>query len=82
MSQASANKIMERIAHEDEIERERLKKGPENPQLLVGQAGTWRGVACVVQAWTNTPEGFLLYCTLTVGGILRACWLTSDEVQL
>jgi hypothetical protein len=45
-----------------------------------GEPVRWRGVDATVQAWSEFPSGLHCYCTLTLGGILRAYWLHANDL--
>ena len=54
---------------------------PPDEGLMPGQSGAWRGLPVQVQAYQDTPEGRLLYCTVAYRDGQRTHWLDATEVR-
>lgn len=47
----------------------------------VGDELTWNGIKLTVQAWRETPDGKLLYCTYAKDGKLEADWFKASDCK-
>jgi hypothetical protein len=49
-------------------------------QINPGATGIWRGLPVTAHAFSKFPDGDMVYCTVVIGGVVRAYWLDYDQV--